>query len=83
LIDDRLAKPRSGPVLRVADLFQPIDGLAVERFLNGDMRHGGRRRGAVPVLLAGREPDDIAGADFLSGPPSRCAKPQPAVTIRV
>ena len=29
------------------------------------MRHGGRRRGAVPVLLAGRKPDDVAGPDFL------------------
>jgi hypothetical protein len=27
-------------ILVVGDLFHPIDELAVERFLNGDMRHG-------------------------------------------
>ena len=31
-------------------------------------RHRGRRRSAVPVLLAGREPDDVAGADLLDRP---------------
>jgi hypothetical protein len=56
-----------GAVLRVADLFHPVDDFAVQRFLNGDMRHSVRRRCAVPVLLTGREPDDIAGPDFLSG----------------
>ena len=55
-------------VLFVADLFHPVDDLAVELFLNGDVRHGGGRRGAVPVLLAGREPDHIAGPDFLDRP---------------
>ena len=29
------------------------------------MRGGGR--GAVPMVFAGREPDDVAGADFLDG----------------
>src|SRR6202051_5371484 len=60
-------EPRSGAVLRVADLFHPVDDFAVQRFLNGDMRHCVRRCCAVPVLLTGREPDDIAGPDFLSG----------------
>ena len=55
----------SAPVLVVADLLQPIDGLAALRFLDGDVRHGGGRRGAVPVLFAGREPDDVAGTDLL------------------
>ena len=53
------------PVLLVADLFHPVDDLAVELLLNGDMRHRRRRRGAVPMLLAGREPDHVAGPDFL------------------
>jgi hypothetical protein len=32
--------------------------------LNGDMSHRGRRRSAVPMLLAGRKPDHIAWPDF-------------------
>src|SRR5437667_2016011 len=57
----------TGLVLLVADLLHPRDRTAVQRLLNGDMRHRGRRRSAVPVLLAGRKPDDIAGPDFLDG----------------
>ena len=53
-------------VLVVADFFQPVHRLAVERFLNGDMRHGRRRRGTVPMLFAGRDRDHIAGMDFLN-----------------
>jgi hypothetical protein len=33
----------------VADLFHPVDDLAVERFLNCDMRHGGGWRGTMPM----------------------------------
>src|SRR5216684_7620907 len=55
---------RSAAVLLVADLFHPVDVLAVERFRNSDMRHRGRRCRAVPVLLAGWKPDDVAGTDF-------------------
>src|SRR5215207_8942585 len=57
--------PRSGAILRVADVFQPVDDLAVERFRNRDVRprYGWRR--AVPVLLAGPEPNDIARLDLL------------------
>src|SRR5437867_10587243 len=58
----------SPPILLVADLFHPVDGLAVELFLNGDVRHGRGRRGPVPVLLAGREPDHVPGSDLLDGP---------------
>src|SRR3954453_1750590 len=46
-------------------MFHPIDGLAAELLLDGDVAHGRRCRSAVPVLLAGREPDDIAGPDLL------------------
>src|SRR6266436_9547318 len=55
---------RSAAVLVVADLFHPVDVLAVERFRYSDMRHCGRRCRAVPVFLAGWKPDDIAGTDF-------------------
>ena len=54
-----------GTVLFVADLFHPVDGLAVELFLNGDVRHGRGRRGTVPMLLARREPDHVTRPNFL------------------
>src|SRR5712692_155008 len=57
--------PRSGLVLFVADLFHPVDGLAVETFLNGDVRHGRGGRGAVPMLLTRREPDHVPRPNFL------------------
>src|SRR5947199_8791634 len=55
----------SRPILVVAHLFHPVDDLAVERFLNGDVRHCCRRRGAMPMFLVRREPDHIAGADLI------------------
>src|SRR5271166_7019803 len=51
-------------VLFVAHVLQPIDDLAVELFLDGDMRHGRGRRAAVPMFLARREPDHVARMDF-------------------
>src|SRR6266478_42987 len=60
-----LARSESAAILLVTDLFHPIDVFAVEPFGNSDMRHRGRRRRAVPVLLTRRKPDDIAGTDFL------------------
>src|SRR5262249_7574082 len=45
-------------------MLHPIDGLAVESLLDGDMRHRRRRRCAVPMFLAGRKPDHIARPDF-------------------
>ena len=73
----------SAPILLVADLFHPVDDLAVQRFLNGDMRHCRRRRGAVPVLLAGRKPDHVAWPDFLDRPAPALRPAAPAVTINV
>src|SRR6266567_7411491 len=61
-------RAKSLAVLFVADLFHPVDILAVEGFRNRDMRHGGRRRRAVPMLLARWKPDDVAGTDFLDRP---------------
>src|SRR5438445_7124992 len=48
-------------ILFVTDLLHPIDRFAVQRFLNGDMSHRGRRRSAVPMLFTRREPDHIPG----------------------
>jgi hypothetical protein len=55
----------SGLVLFVTDVLHPIDNLSVFLFLNGDVRHGRRRCCAVPMLLSGREPNDISGPDLL------------------
>jgi len=55
-------------VLLVCDLFHPIQNLAVELLLNGDVRHCRSRRGAMPVLFARREPHDVAGANFFDRP---------------
>src|SRR2546421_13024813 len=61
-------RAESAAVLLVADLLHPFHCFAVELFLNRDVRHRGDGGVAVPVLLAGREPDDVAGPDFFSGP---------------
>jgi hypothetical protein len=47
--------------LFVADFFQPFDDFAVEMLLDGDMRHRGFWRSAMPVFLAGWNPDHISG----------------------
>ena len=46
-------------------MFQPVHRCAVEFFLDRDVGHGGARRGTVPVLLAGREPDHVTGVNLL------------------
>jgi hypothetical protein len=53
-------------ILIVGDLFHPLDHLTVEILLNGDMRHGGGWRRAMPMLLARREPDHIAGMNLFN-----------------
>src|SRR6185369_12927250 len=58
-------RSRSAVVLFVADVLQPVNGLAVKLLLNGDMRHGRGVRGPMPVLLPGREPDHVSGPNFL------------------
>ena len=60
---------RSAAVLRVADLFHPIDALAVESLRDRDVTHGGVGRGPMPVLSAGRNPDDVARPDLFFRPP--------------
>src|SRR5581483_11206905 len=50
-------------VLIVGHVFEPLDGLAIELLLHGDVGHRGGRRRAVPVLFTRREPDDVARPD--------------------
>src|SRR5947207_15748347 len=56
---------RSCLVLFVADLFHPVNSLAIELFLNGDMRHGGGWRSPVPVFLTRPEPDHVTRSNVL------------------
>src|SRR5207253_4611221 len=51
-------------VLFVAHLFHPVDDLAIERFLNGDVCHCRGWRGAMPMFLVRRKRDDIPRTDF-------------------
>jgi hypothetical protein len=53
--------------MSVGHFLQPVDRLAIERLGDGDVRHPGGRRCAVPMFLARRNPDDIAGSDVLLG----------------
>ena len=52
-------------ILFVTDLFHPAGVFSVQRFTDGNMRHGAVAGGPMPVLDIGRKPDHIAGADFL------------------
>jgi hypothetical protein len=70
-------------ILFVADLFHPVHGLAIEPFLNGDVRHGGGGCGAVPVLLTRRKPDDVARPNLLDRASPALRQPGAAVTISV
>ncbi len=65
------AVPDSFPVLLVADVSHPIDHFAVLPFLNGDVRHRGGRRGAMPVLLPGGNQTTSPGRTCSSGPLTR------------
>src|SRR5579885_257788 len=70
LFDSTDAPPKRSDraaVLRVRDVLEPLHHLAVFLFLNGDVGDAGGRTRAVPVLLAGGKPNNIAGADFLDG----------------
>src|SRR5205823_12035063 len=61
------------PVLFVTDLFHPVDGLAVQRSLNGDVSHRGRRRSAMPMLFTRRNPDHVTWPNLLDRPaPTLC-----------
>src|SRR6266478_7357075 len=51
--------------LLVGNLLHPFDHLPILLFLNSDVCHGSGLRGAMPVLLTGREPDHVSGPDLL------------------
>lgn len=51
---------RTGEVNVVGDRLIPIDGLAIQRFLDSHVLHGGFVRRAVPVATSAVTPDDIA-----------------------
>src|SRR5688500_7690679 len=55
-------------VLLCSHVFQPVHRLAIELLLNRDVRHRRRRRCAMPVLLAWRNPDDVARPNLLDRP---------------
>jgi hypothetical protein len=46
-------------------MLHPVNHLSVFVSLNRDVGHGSRWRGAMPVFLAGGEPDDITGPDLI------------------
>src|SRR5918995_320186 len=54
----------TGAVLAVGHVLHPVDGLAIESLLDGDVGHGGGRGRAVPVLFVRRKPDHIARPDL-------------------
>src|SRR4051795_11019653 len=70
-------------ILFVANLLQPVDVLAVDGRLDGDVGHGSGGRCAVPVLDAWRKPDHVAGPDLLLRSPHCCTQPRPNVMTRV
>jgi len=45
---------RRAAILLVRHGLKPVDGFAVQLFLDGDMGHGDARRGTAPVLLTGQ-----------------------------
>jgi hypothetical protein len=42
-------------IFLVSDVVHPTDRFAVQRFLNGDMSHRGRRRSVLPTLCTARK----------------------------
>src|SRR5207245_11764427 len=72
----------------VAYLFLPLHALPVDLLLNGDVRHARGRRGSMPVLLARRDPNNIAWPDVFDFPapllnPSRSGRDDQDLAQRV
>src|SRR5882762_2836642 len=65
----------------VADLFHPVDNLAVELFLNSD--HAVVGVAPCQCFSPGGNQTTSPGRMSSIGPPSRCTQPLPAVTINV
>ena len=55
-------------VLVIGNVFEPVDGAAVDEGLDGDVGHRGLGGAAMPVLDPGWSPDDIAFGDALLVP---------------
>ena len=53
----------------VADVLRPVEVLAVQRLLDGDMRHRRRGRRAMPMLLTRGKPDHITRVARIGLPP--------------
>jgi len=72
--------PRSGssPVLLIVDVVHPLHSLAVQSFLNRNMRQSRSRRSSVPMLLSRRKPNHIARVNLLN----RTALPLNPATAR-
>src|SRR6476660_5474154 len=51
-------------IFRVSHLLHPVGIDSIECFLHRDVSHGIGRGGAMPMLFARRNPNDIAGPDF-------------------
>jgi len=66
---------RTHQILLVGYFLQPADIFPVKGFLDGDMRHGGRRCRAVPMLVTRRAPNHIARSNFDNRSP-RTVSPQ-------
>src|SRR4051794_32641494 len=66
-----------GPVLLLADLFQPVYVLAANHIGDGDMAHGGGCCCAMPVLHARGRPDDVARLDLALLAPLFLNPPRP------
>src|SRR5260370_39135803 len=74
----------SPAILIVADLLHPVDeGLLIDLFLNGDMRHRSGWGSTVPMLFTRWDPNDIAGMDLLNRITLMWTQPQPAVIMRI
>src|SRR3954447_16230722 len=57
----------SSSVLLVGDVFEPVDSLAIELLLDGDVRHRRGRRRTVPVFFTRRKPHDVTRANLFNG----------------
>jgi hypothetical protein len=55
-------------ILLVGYMLHPIHDFSVKLFLYGNVSHGRRRRGAMPMPFTGRKPNDITRMDVLDGP---------------
>src|SRR5436305_5496358 len=76
------SQPSTSPILLVGNVLHPLNHFAVQRLLNGDMRHHGRRRRAVPMFFARRKPNYVACTNLFNftalalRPPGTCGDDQ-------